>query len=158
MPRGAANPPPSDGRDLLGKDHIFLLERLFYFLESEQQVGLLIMDQVERDSDRKFLKRLHDYFTITVNGRGRTRWIIPTPFFVSSDTSLPVQVADVVIYATNWGYRYSPEMNAPSRSEIADRYGAKMRQLKWRGDGYDGSRTFQTHGIVCVPDLFVDRT
>jgi hypothetical protein len=71
--------------------------------------------------------------------------------------SLPVQIADVVIYAINWGYRYSPEMNNPSRPEIADRYGAKIRQLKWMGDGYDGQRTYQTHGIVCVPDLFVDR-
>ena len=71
--------------------------------------------------------------------------------------ALPVQIADVVIYALNWGYRHPAEMTAPTRHEIETRYGARIDRLKWRGDGYDGMRTFRSFGIVCVPDLFTPR-
>jgi Protein of unknown function (DUF3800) len=157
VPRGAANP-PAGGRDILRKDHIFLLERFFYFLEREQQMGMLVMDEVEKTTDRRFVRKLHDYFLKTVNGRGRARWIVPSPFFVSSDMALPVQIADVVVYCINWGHRHPPEMMAPTRPEIASRYSGIINSLKWRGEGYDGTRTFRSYGIVCVPDLFVPRT
>lgn len=157
VPRGATKPPPGADQDRLRKDHIFLLERFFYFLEREREMGLLVMDEVEKTSDRKFVARLHDYFTKTLNGRIRTRWIVPTPFFVSSDMLLPVQVADVVIYCINWGYRRAPEMTAEPRPEIASRFGSKINQLKWRGDGYNRQTTYPSFGIVCVPDLFSSR-
>jgi hypothetical protein len=73
------------------------------------QAGL-VMDEVEKQEDRRFVRRLQDYFTKTANGRDRSRWIVPSPFFVSSDMALPVQVADVVIYALNWGYRHPSKM------------------------------------------------
>lgn len=158
VPRGAARPPAEiTPEDLLRKDHTFLFERFFYFLEKERQMGLLVMDEVERETDRKFVARLHDYFTKTQNGRGRTRWIVPAPFFVSSDMALPVQVADLVVYAINWGYRHPAEMTAAVRPEIADRYGPALGRLKWRGDGYDGTKVYRSYGIVCVPDLFSRR-
>ena len=113
--RRQSSPPPPD---ILRKDHIFLLERFFYFLERERQMGLLVMDEVEKTEDRRFVQRLHDYFLKTANGRFRSKWIVPAPFFVSSDMALPVQVADVVIYALNWGYRHPGEMTGPTRPEI----------------------------------------
>ena len=157
VPRGAANPPPGSEQELLRKDHIFLFERFFYFLETEKQMGLLVMDEVERETDRRFVLRLHDYFNKTANGRGRTRWIVPAPFFVSSDMALPVQVADLVVYAINWGYRHPAEMTAETRPEIASRYGPLLNRLKWKGDGYDGTNVYRSYGIVCVPDLFTRR-
>jgi hypothetical protein len=159
VPRGTARPPadvPSQP-DILRKDHNFLLERFFYFLERERQMGLLVMDEVEKTEDRRFVQRLHDYFVKTANGRDRSRWIVPSPFFVSSDMALPVQVADVVIYALNWGYRHPAEMTAPTRAEIEARFGARIEKLKWRGEGYDGIKTYRSFGIVCVPDLFMRR-
>ena len=152
-PTAGAPPPP----DILRKDHIFLLERFFYFLERERQMGLLVMDEVEKTEDRRFVQRLHDYFLKTANGRIRSRWIVPAPFFVSSDMALPVQVADVVIYALNWGYRHSTEMTAPTRPEIETRYGLLIEKLKWSGEGYDGTKTYRSFGIVCVPDLYTPR-
>ena len=159
VPCGAGRPakdaPPP--QDILRKDHTFLLERFFYFLEYHKQMGLLVMDEVEKTEDRRFVRRLHDYFLKTANGRLRSKWIVPSPFFVASDMALPVQVADVVIYALNWGYRHPSEMTAPTRPEIEARYGARIDKRKWRGDGYDGNRTFRSFGIVCVPDLFTPR-
>ncbi len=153
MPVTGVSPPS----DILRKDHIFLLERFFYFLERERQMGLLVMDEVEKTEDRRFVQRLHDYFLKTANGRIRSRWIVPAPFFVSSDMALPVQVADVVIYALNWGYRHPAEMTAPTRPEIEARYGPRIEKLKWVGEGYDGTKTYRSFGIVCVPDLYTPR-
>jgi Protein of unknown function (DUF3800) len=127
VPRGTAKPAAGDSLppDILRKDHIFLLERFFYFLERERQMGLLVMDEVEKQEDRRFVRRLQDYFVKTANGRERSRWIVPSPFFVSSDMALPVQVADVVIYALNWGYRLPANMKAaPTRPEIESRFSA----------------------------------
>ena len=159
VPRGTAKPaagaPPQ--QDILRKDHTFLLERFFYFLEHERKMGLLVMDEVEKQEDRRFVRRLQDYFVKTANGRERSRWIVPSPFFVASDMALPVQVADVVIYALNWGYRHPANMIAPTRPEIATRFGARIQKLNWKGEGYDGARTFKSFGIFCVPDLYTPR-
>ncbi len=161
VPRGTAKPVAGDPPppDILRKDHIFLLERFFYFLERERQMGLLVMDEVEKQEDRRFVKRLQDYFVKTANGRDRSRWIVPSPFFVSSDMALPGQVADVVIYTLNWGYRHPANMKtAPTRPEIESRFGAQIQKLNWKGEGFDGIRTYKTFGIFCVPDLYVPRT
>lgn len=159
VPCGTARPPPGTPPppDILRKDHTFLLERFFYFLASKRQMGLLVMDEVEKTEDRRFVKRLHDYFVKTANGRERSRWIVPSPFFVASDMALPVQVADVVIYALNWGYRHPAEMTAPARLEIAARFGSRIERLKWKGEGCDGAKTCKSYGIVCVPDLYQPR-
>jgi hypothetical protein len=159
VPCGAARPPVDHDRpeDTLRKDHTFLFERFFYFLEKERRMGLLVMDEVEKTEDRRFVQKLHSYFTNTAKGRERARWIVPAPFFVSSDMALPVQVADVLIYALNWGYRHTKEMTAPTRPEIAERYGPRIERFKWKGDGYDGLKTYPSFGIVCVPDLFTSR-
>jgi hypothetical protein len=61
----------------------------------------------------------------------------------------------MVIYALNWGYRHPTEMTAPTRPEIETRFGARIEKLKWRGEGYDGTKTCWSFGIVCVPDLFI---
>lgn len=72
--------------------------------------------------------------------------------------ALPVQVADVVIYALNWGYRYPTNMKAaPTRPEIESRFSAQIQKLNWKGQGFDGFRTYKTFGIFCVPDLYIPR-
>jgi len=116
-------------------------------------MGLLVMDEVEKTEDRRFAQRLHDYFVKTVPGRERSRWIVPSPFFVASDMALPVQAADVVIYALNWGYRHAAEMTAPTRPEIENRFCSQIEKLKWKGEGYDGVRTYKSFGIVCARPL-----
>jgi hypothetical protein len=159
VPRGEGKPvkgePPPP--DILRKDHTFLLERFCYFLEGKREMGLLVMDEVEKQEDRRFVQRMHDYFQKTGNGRYRSKWIVPSPFFVASDMALPVQVADVVIYVLSWGYRREREMTGPTRLEIAERYEHRIDKLKWRGEGYDGVKTFRSFGIVCVPDLYKPR-
>lgn len=141
--------------EFLRKDHVFLFERFFYYLETKQEHGMLVMDEVEKAEDRRFVQRLEAYFTRTGTGRYRTQWIVPSPFFVSSDMAYPVQAADLCIYCVNWGFRIpSQGMDAPIRQEIADDFSPWLRRLQFRGDGFRDGKTFQSFGVVFVPQPY----
>ncbi len=151
-PRGFAKP-TGPAEDLLRKDQVFLLERYFYFLESQEQNGLLVMDGTEKTLDRKFVRQLENYFTKTNTGRYRTQWIVPTPFFVASDMAYPVQIADLCIYCVNWCFRLpSQGMAEPVREEIRTEFSDWLRQLQFNGEGYRDGQVFQTWGICYVPN------
>jgi hypothetical protein len=47
IPKGVRRPPTREAEEFLRKDHVFLLERYFYFLDEKAEHGLLVMDQVE---------------------------------------------------------------------------------------------------------------
>jgi Protein of unknown function (DUF3800) len=139
--------------DLLRKDQVFLLERFFYFLEAQQENGLLIMDGTDKNLDRKFVRKLEGYFTKTNTGRYRTQWIVPTPLFVASDMAYAIQVADVCIYCVNWGFRLPKQgMNEPVREEIEIEFGDWLRRLQFHGQGYRDGNVFETWGICYVPN------
>lgn len=158
VPRGTAKPPAGLGEELLRKDQVFLLERFYYLLEEKREHGILVMDEVEKSADRRFVQRLEGYFTKTTAGRYRSHWMVPSPFFVASDMSYAVQAADLCIYCVNWGYRLPAQgMDAPVRPEIAEAFGSWLDRLQFRGEGYRDGRVFRTFGIVHVPDLFEAR-
>lgn len=158
IPCKLEKPGTGDFDDFLRKDHVFLLERFFYFLEGEQQHGLLVMDQSEATEDRRFVRRLENYFRRTETGRYRAAWIVPTPFFVSSDLTYPIQAADLAIYCVNWGFRLpSRGMDGEVRGEIAERFGPWLNQMQYRGLGYRDGVTFDSYGIVYVPDPYTAR-
>lgn len=158
VPRGAAKPPPERGENLLRKDFVFLLERFYYLLEEKQEHGILVLDEVEKSADRRFVRRLERYFTTTATGRFRSHWVVPTPFFVSSDMTYAVQAADLCIYCVNHGFRLPAQgMNAPVRDEISKRFGDWLGRLQFRGEGYRDGHVFRTFGIVHVPDLYETR-
>ena len=139
----------------LRKDLVFLLERYFYFVESQQEMGLLVMDGSEKKADRKLVRRLEQYFTQTVPGRQRTQWIVPVPVFVESDMTYGVQVADSCIYCVNWGWRL-PEMTGPTRPEI-EPFVWLLEKVVWHGEGSREGKGFKTYGTVYVPDPYEAR-
>lgn len=47
MPRTVVKPDAFEAAEYLRKDHVFLLERYFYFLERERARGLLVFDAVD---------------------------------------------------------------------------------------------------------------
>lgn len=158
IPREVLRPRSYKHEDYLRKDHVFLLERYFYFLEREGTTGLLVMDETEKTEDRRFLQQLERYFTRTATGRYRTSRIVPSPFFVASDMTYPVQAADVCIYCINFGFRLpSRGMDAPVREELATEFGPWLGELQYRGEGYHDGESFHTYGIVYVPDPYEAR-
>ena len=151
IPRGSKQPAAAPA-EYLRKDQVFLLERFFYFLEVEQHHGLLVVDEVEKQAERKFVRRLEAYFTKTATGRERTVWIVPSPFFVASDMIYPMQAADVCIY---WGFRIpSLGMDAESRPEIAEEFGRWLNRLQFRGEGHRDGQVFESFGICYVPNPY----
>lgn len=158
IPRKTIKPDTHEATDFLRKDQVFLLERYFYFLEAKKEHGLLVMDEIEKTEDRRFVRRLENYFTKTQTGRFRSAWIVPTPFFVSSDMAIPVQAADLAIYCVNWGFRLPTRgMDAPLREEIATKFGPWLADLQFQGDAHKNGRIFQEYGIVFVPDPYTAR-
>ncbi|MCJ7543138.1 MAG: DUF3800 domain-containing protein [Phycisphaerae bacterium] len=151
LPKPKTVPP-----EYLRKDQVFLLERYFYFLEGEKEMGLLVMDETEKNSERQFVRRLERYFTQTVPGRQRTQWIVPAPLFVESDMAYGVQVADLCIYCLNWAWRRGRRMVLPTRPEI-EPFVSLLERSMWHGDGYREGKVFKTHGIVYVPDPYERR-
>ena len=158
IPRRLPQPPSDREPDLLRKDLVFLLERYFYLLEYPNEMGLIVLDETEKAQDRRFVRMLERYFVETATGRYRSTRIVPSPFFVASDMAYPLQVADVVIYALNWGIRM-PQfgMNAPTSAAVETEFAGLIGALQFRGDGYRDGHVFKTFGIVYVPDLYTAR-
>lgn len=159
IPGSVKCPNTLEAMEYLRKDQVFLLERYFDFLEQQgREHGLLVMDEVEKAEDRRFVKRLESYFTKTQTGRYRTACIVPTPFFVASDMAYPVQAADIVIYCVNWGFRLPMRgMNAPVRDEIANEFRPWLDQLQFRGEANRDGNIYKEYGITYVPDPYTAR-
>jgi hypothetical protein len=157
IPRHIKRPRGYALTEFLRKDHVFLLERFFYFLERERQHGILVMDAIDKGADRSLARRMESYFEKTAPGRLRSTWIVPSPFFVSSDMAYPVQAADLAIYCVNWGYRLAAGMAAHCRDELRADFEDSLRRIEFHGDGEQDGRVFKTHGIVCVPDPYAAR-
>lgn len=158
IPRGVRPPPGFQHVEYLRKDQVFLFERFFYFLEAQKDHGILVMDETDKTDDQRFVARVERYFSRTQTGRQRTAWIVPAPFFVSSDMSVGVQAADLCLYCINWGFRLHSWPNLEGRRpEITDGFAPQLRQLQWEGDGYRDGRVFRSYGIVLVPDPYEGR-
>lgn len=118
VPQSAPRP---DDAQALRKNYAYLFERVFYFLNGlpGDPMGYLVFDELDRSASHLLLEQVSGYFVRTANGRTRSRLIIPEPFFVHSDMTSLVQLADLVAYAVSWGVRIA-NMREPRREELAD--------------------------------------
>jgi len=152
---------PPDGYELhhfLRKDHVFLLANFHHFLDERREHGLLVMDETDRTDDKRFVRRLHDYFILTQAGRERANWIVPEPLFVSSDMTVGVQAADLVLYCINQGFRPNTwGFDGPSREEVGRLSARDLFDLQYSGEGYRDGQPFVVKGIAYVPDPYERR-
>ena len=102
------------------KDYAYLFERFFYFLEDSaaDEQGIVVFDELEKSKSHLLIDQMHRYFEETAVGRHRASRIIPEPFFVHSDLTTGVQIADLLAYIISWGFRM-PRMTKPAREELA---------------------------------------
>lgn len=114
-----ASPRP-ESRDHLRKDYVYLFERFCYFLEdtSAGAMGVVVFDELEKTQSHLLVGQMDRYFKSTATGRMRSTRIIPEPFFVHSDLTTGIQIADLVAYLVSWGFR-TPGMSQPAREEMA---------------------------------------
>lgn len=155
IPRRLQRPATEDQQSFLRRDYVFLLERYYYFLEHVRDSGLLVMDETEKTLDRRFVQQMERYFQHTRTGRFRAERVVPSPFFVSSEMTYPIQAADVCIYCINAGFRLPARgMDAPARTEIQQEFGPWLSQLQFRSEESRGGVSFTTYGITYVPDPY----
>jgi hypothetical protein len=139
---------PRPQGDFLRKDYAYLFERFYHFLEdqSTQQLGLVIFDELERSQCHILVDQMSRYFRETAKGRMRAGRIIPEPFFVHSDLTTAIQVADVMAYLLAWGVRIGG-MTRERREELAP-LAELVRQLRWTAPTADGEHRHWSIAII----------
>lgn len=112
---------PRANPDGLRKDYGYLFERFYYFIDREagHERGLVVFDELERSRSHILIDQMSRYFRDTATGIQRSGRIVPEPFFVHSDLTTGIRIADFVAYILAWNVRVS-SMTAPARSELDD--------------------------------------
>jgi len=145
---------PRPDHNALRKDYAYLFERFFYFLEDAgpHHQGIVVFDELEKARSHILLNQMEEYFQQTARGRMRAAQIIPEPFFVHSDLSSLVQVADLFAYILSWGYRL-PSMTLPARPELKD-LAISLRDLRHlTRREVDGNPDFLVYSFTYISDL-----
>jgi hypothetical protein len=147
IPRDAPRP---DDRDALRKDYAFLFERFYHFLDSDpaEPMGYLVFDELEKSACHLLLSQVARYFIRTQNGRARAKRIIPEPFFVHSDLTTLIQLADTIAYIIAWGLRI-PGMKAQARPEL-HQLAEAVKELRYYAESESGD---QVWGLKVIHDL-----
>ena len=135
---------------MLRKDYAYLFERFFYFLNSrnDDPMGYLVFDELDKSASQILLDQVSEYFVRTRNGRARARLIIPEPFFVHSDLTTMVQMADLVAYVISWGLRLNG-MHEQRRDELQP-FAQQIMQLRFRQETPAG---YTRYGFKIINDL-----
>ncbi len=151
IPKGMRLTVP-EGEGTLREDQQGVLERYFRFLADRGEMGLLVLDESDRTDDRRYLRRMERFFIEDSRGRVMAERIVPAPMFVASDMSYAIQIADIVIYAINWGFRDGTSgIEGQLRQEVADLCAPTLEQLQYVSTGDPQDPTLVTQrSIFCV--------
>ena len=149
-----ADGPEAHACDLLRRDYCYLFERYFYFLEDkdEDASGVVVFDELEKSQSHILVGQMDTYFKRSAKGRLRARQIIPEPFFVHSDLTTGIQLADLVAYIASWGFR-TRTLTAPAREELRPFVDA-ICQLRHRSiREINGNPNFEIWSFTAIKDL-----
>jgi len=155
VPRDA---PQQRDRSFLRKDFAYLFQRIHCHVcdQKDDVHGVLIFDEQDPALSLRLMDQIHKYFRETDRGQQRAERMIPMPFFVHSDLTPAIQIADLVAYIVNWGLRLDrmPEAVRKELKPFADRvfnlrYSGREVPLK-RGRKKRGKHIW---GIAYIPDL-----
>ena len=144
--------PPTEAGGLR-KDYAYLFQRFFYFLQDKgDEQGIVVFDELEKSQSHLLIDQMRRYFDETVVGRSRATRIISEPFFVHSDLTTGIQIADLAAYVISWGFRL-PRMTKTARVELsglADQM-AGLRHLAVRN--LNGNPNFEVWSFAHIRDL-----
>lgn len=121
---------PRSDSDILRKDYAYLFERYFYFLEDQEQIGVVVFDELERTQSHLLVDQMARYFSRQGHGEVRAGRVIPEPFFVHSHLTTGIQLADLVAYTIAWNLRVG-KMIRPARREL-EPLGQIVARLRYR--------------------------
>jgi Protein of unknown function (DUF3800) len=120
---------------------------------STEEMGLVVFDELEKAQSRILLGQLEKYFLESEKGYQRSARVVPEPFFVHSDLTTVVQIADLAAYCVNWGLRLKG-MTEPTRKEI-ESLARMVYNMKFVGQWFDemSQQEKPLYGIFYVDDL-----
>lgn len=148
-----AAPRPPAG--LLRKDYVYLFERYFYLLETlpPRERGLVVFDELEKTKAHLLIQQMAAYFLGTQTGKYRSSRVVPEPFFVHSDLTTGVFLADLTAYVLGWAWRLN-RMTGPRRNELVG-FADKLHDMQFRGEKPlpGGAGIIPLNGIVHLGDL-----
>lgn len=147
----AAQPTTTDG---LRKDYAYLFERFFYYLEdvAPSEQGIIVFDELDKAQSHILIDQCHKYFRDSFTGRTRSARIVPEPFFVHSELTTGIQIADLVAYTISWGFR-TPRMAVAARAELAP-YADQVSRLRYRTTRERaGNPSFEIWSFAYITDL-----
>jgi hypothetical protein len=143
------------GPGLLRKDYVYLLERYFYYLETlpPTERGLVVFDELDKSQSHILIRQMAAYFLGTDTGRYRSSRIVPEPFFVHSELTTGIFLADLAAYILGWAWCL-PGRGGPCRKELQP-YVQKLRDMEFHGEKphEDGVGVRRLHGIAAIYDL-----
>ena len=121
-----------DKGGLLRRDYVYLFERFYYYLEDKgkDEQGIVVFDELEKSQSHILVSELENYFKKTAKGRQRANLVIPEPFFVHSDLTTGIQIADLAAYIISWSLRLKG-MTEPKRDEL-DEFVELLKPLRYR--------------------------
>ncbi len=146
---------PRQPGDFLRKDYAYLFERFFYYLDSRygEDSGVVVFDELERSQCTILIEQMFKYFLETAIGKHRATRIIPEPFFVHSELSTLIQVADLLAYIIVWGVRVG-HMSQPARPELRNLANA-VCQLRFKTNIVDdrNQEEYPVWSFAIIDDL-----
>ncbi|WP_298269680.1 DUF3800 domain-containing protein [Geobacter sp.] len=140
--------------EYLRKDYSYLFERFFYFLEDvdSSASGIVVFDELEKSKSHILLGQMDRYFKLTAKGRRRAEQIIPEPFFVHSDLTTGIQVADLAAYIISWGFR-TKNLTEPRREELGVFVDTISRLRHQAERSVEGIKGFKIRSFGVIKDL-----
>jgi hypothetical protein len=138
----------------LRKDYAYLFERFFYFLQEQpgSPQGLIVFDEMEKARSHILVDQMRHYFVDTATGRWRSSQVVPEPFFVHSDLTTLIQVADLVAYIIAWGVRVGGMDPTSARPELTELARA-VQALRHRSKQDRGGQSFDVWSFAVIDDL-----
>ncbi|MEK7409583.1 MAG: DUF3800 domain-containing protein [Acidobacteriota bacterium] len=113
---------------------------------------MAVFDELEKIQSHLLVSQMDSYFKRTARRRQRAARILPEPFFVHSDLTTGIQIADLVAYILSWGLRFGP-MVRPGRPELAG-YASQVCQLRHRAiREVAGNPQFTIWSFAFITDL-----
>jgi hypothetical protein len=147
--------PHPANKNFLRRDYAFLFERFYYHLQTldEAEMGLIVFDELEKVQSRILLEQMGHYFLDTAKGALRSARIVPEPFFVHSDLTTVVQLADLLAYTANWAIRLN-RMDLPKREELSE-FAQLFFDLRFVGKKEDAqtNQEWPVYGMFYLDDL-----
>lgn len=138
-------------KDLLRKDYVYLFERYYYFLKERlnEASGLVIFDELEKSKSHILISQIESYFKKSFKGRERSSLLIPEPFFVHSDLTTGVQLADLVAYVLSWGFRLNG-MEKEKRPELKEFVEQVLKMRHYSYEDVDETQKMKIWSITYV--------